>query len=494
MRIFVSALQHESNSFNPIRTGPEDFIMWKGDEIFQHLRPNDALSGMIRRFQREGCQVVAGLSARAVPNGLIQADLVAQFHREILDLARQAHQEAPLDAICLALHGSMRDSQGQGAEGPLLKSLRDAFPQIPIFASLDMHATMTLDMVRACDGFTAYKCAPHTDCSQTGDQAARITLQALAKSPVFTACLKVPFLIAGEKSATDTQPMKGLMDDLRAMEEEPGILSASLLMGFPWADSPEVGVSTLVTATSQAQADAAARKIAEKVWSCRQDFDFQVRALGQNEALDEAFRLLENSSGPIYLSDSGDNPTAGAASDQVDFVRRILADPRIQSLPSPILYGGIYDPKACLACRDKVGRQVELLLGGAFDSSVQAITFKGQVKAFLPDWQRFNYPQGAVALVEAPGLALVVTERHIGYTDPVLFEDLGKDPSKAPIIVVKLGYLTTPHQALAQEAILVLTPGSTNEDLTSIDYKRITRPIYPLDETMTYRIEEYVLK
>lgn len=81
---------------------------------------------------------------------------------------------------------------------------------------------------------------------------------------------------------------------------------------------------------------------------------------------------------------------------------------------------------------------------------------------------------------------IVISEEHIGYTDPQLFRELGLKPEDAGIIVCKLGYLTPGHKALAKRSILALTKGNTNEDLESIDYKLVGQPIYPLDRDWVY--------
>lgn len=497
-RVLVAALHHESNSFNPIIAGAEDFSLLRGEEIFGNIRNNDSLSGIITELQEAGYEVIPTLSARAVPNGLVDYDFYMEIKNEIIDMARRANEEKALDAITLALHGSMRVEGFGEAEGPLLEELREIFPDIPIYSSLDMHATMTEKMHNNCHGFVGYKCAPHTDCTETGQASARMTIKALEEGVVGkSAWVKVPILIAGEQSATRVEPMISLINTLREVEKRPGIMAASYLMGFPWADNEDSSVAVYVVAENdQDLADTTALELADLIWSKRDDFDFETEDVYlQEEALDKAFEALAAGIKPVYISDSGDNPTAGASADNTDFIRHILEDKRAEALERPIIYGGFYDPEATKACEGKVGEEICISFGAAFDKEASSpVRVKGKVKAYYKDWSKFKFPKGDLALFSTGGVDIVLAEEHVGFTDPELYRDLGIEPEEADIIICKLGYLTPGHQALAKKSILALTRGNTNEDLKSIDYKLVKRPIFPLDEEFDYSPIENLIK
>lgn len=114
---------------------------------------------------------------------------------------------------------------------------------------------------------------------------------------------------------------------------------------------------------------------------------------------------------------------------------------------------------------------------------------RGTVEAYEEDYLYAGLT-GDVVLFRAGSLFIILSERHIGYTDPQLIRTLGLDPASSELIICKLGYLTPAHQELAKRSILVLTKGNTNEDLESIDYKEIPRPMYPLDQNMTYEPDD----
>jgi len=322
-RVLIAALHHESNTFNPIITGREDFSIQYGDDIFGVINGHDSLSGIVRTLQAGGYEVVPTVRARSVPNGEVSRSLYLELKDEILRRAKAAHEEKSIDALCLALHGSMRIEGIGDAEGDLLEALREIFPDQPLLAALDMHTTFTEKMFRHADGYVGYKCAPHTDQFETGEHAARMTMAVLEKGarPV-TAWVKIPFLVAGEKSETTTEPMKTLIAALRECEKEKGILAANYLMGFPWADGPDSGCSALIVTDGDRElAEGEARRLTDLFWSLREKFQFHTETYEPALAIETALKAAATGPTPVYLSDSGDNPTAGSSADCTDFYK-----------------------------------------------------------------------------------------------------------------------------------------------------------------------------
>ena len=487
-RILVAGLQHESNSFNPIVAGENDFRVIRGAEVFDNLKENDPVSGVIKPLIAQGYEVVPTIFVSAVPNGEVDYDFYMNVKKEIIRIAKEEKEKNKIDAITLALHGSMRIKNLGEAEGYLLEELREIFPDIPLFSSLDMHTTMTERMFNNCDGFVGYKCAPHTDRYETGEHAARMTIAALEEGfKPYSAWVKVPILIAGEQSSTRVEPMESLIEELRRLEKQPGIMAASYLMGFPWADNEDSSVAVYVVADNQELADKEAVRLADLMWSRKDEFYFQTETYTEKEAIDVAFKAVEAGHElPIYLSDSGDNPTAGSSSDCTGFLKLLMEDERTSELKTPVLYGGIYDPEATRACKGKVGQEITITFGAKFDTkTTQPITATGVVKKYIENWDKSSV-KCDLALFNSCGVDIVLAEAHVGYSLPHIFYDLDRDPSKADIVVCKLGYLTDSHSKIAKRSIMALSKGSTNEDLKTLDYTKVPRPIFPLDDDFVY--------
>ncbi|MGN0906752.1 MAG: M81 family metallopeptidase, partial [Bullifex sp.] len=381
-----------------------------------------------------------------------------------------------------ALHGSMRVKGIGAAEGDILKRVRTICPDIPIVVSLDMHATMTAEMLENADAFIGYKCAPHTDAYDTGCAAARLLLKLLSGTECQMSAVRIPFLIAGEKSETSTEPMKSVMEMVRKCEKKEGILSASMLMGFPWADTEDAGVTSLViSSVSKDNALRHALKNAEYLWSRRGDFRFCTEALSPEESLEKAKKYITEGRTPVILSDSGDNPTAGASGDVTSFLRLMLNDDTISHLDPPAVYQAVYDPETAAECfKAGVGKRIKGRLGGKVDPSVSTpIEFEGTVAALCDS---YGETHSGTALIKTCGIDVIVTEDHIGCYEPEMMECLGINPEDALVITVKLGYLEPELKELASQSILVLTEGATYEVLEKVKYEKVKRPIYPLDK------------
>jgi microcystin degradation protein MlrC len=51
-------------------------------------------------------------------------------------------------------------------------------------------------------------------------------------------------------------------------------------------------------------------------------------------------------------------------------------------------------------------------------------------------------------------------------------------------VVVKIGYLEPELYAMRADWILALTPGGVDQNLERLPYKRIQRPMFPLDKDL----------
>ncbi|MHB9291266.1 hypothetical protein Holit_00339 [Hollandina sp. SP2] len=490
MRILSGGMNHESNTLNPIITGSEEFVVFYGDEILtKGLLPGYTSTGIINALREAGCEIVPTVLARAVPNGVVSAAFYQNLKREFIRRTKEALARGPLDGVCLALHGSMK-VEGLGcAEGDLLSALRELLPDVPVTVALDMHATITPEMLRGADGFVGYKTAPHVDCPETGAHAARMLLSALkTRKKLITACRRVPMLIAGEKSESEAEPMVSLIEACRRVEKRPGILAASFLLGFPWADDEHNGVSALVTGFEDASGmEDAAGELAAAFWARRGDFAFRSEFYGPQEALAAAYRaVLEAGERPVFVSDSGDNPTAGAAGDATDMLERVLETLDMgDKLPTPLLYSGFYDAPAAAACiKAGTGAELDLTVGGNWDTlNGRRIPLRVRVETIARDFGPFH---ADLVLVSHRNLRLTLTSKHIGFGDGDLLPALGINPADYCLVVVKLGYLEPCFRSIAARAIMATSRGCSNEVLETIPYKKIPRPLYPLDPDMAW--------
>jgi len=484
-RIIVAGLHHESNTFTPIITDVDDFRILRGREILDALNDSDSISGIIDTLTvKEDYEIIPILMARAVPNGIIRRTLYEELKEELLNGIRDT---GPVDAFTLSLHGSMRIEEIGEAEGDLLESIREIHPHIPIICALDMHATVTGRMLKHADAFVGYKQAPHTDCYKTGVHAAELTLETLESGKQLSmGWCRVPMLIAGEKSETSVEPMYSMIEALRRTENHQ-ILAASFLLGFPWADCEENNVTALVvTSGNKTLAVETAEKLGTMFWERRRDFQFHTETYEPETALEKA---LESRKTPVYLSDSGDNPTAGSSADCTNFLRQILGNRKATALSPPLLFTGLYDPEAVAMCKNRTGEKLTIKAGALFDTeSCRPLILTGRVMAYVESW---GLMKSDLVLFWTGGIDLILASKHIGFTETELFDALNIDHMNRKLIVVKIGYLSSSFKKVARRSIMALSDGSSNEKLENLPYQNLDRPLYPLDPDMKPALTGY---
>ncbi len=477
MKVVVGTMSHESNSFNPSLTQLEDFNPLYGPEIASapERLENSGLKGIINVLEARDVDIVPLVFARACPGGLVAADAYESMKEVFLNGLKKAGK---VDGVCLDLHGSMTVSTLQDAEGDLLASVRAVVgPDVPIVCVLDMHAMVTPQMIASADALVGYRTAPHVDVVETGERAATLLCESLEKG--FSMCMAgvpLPILISGEQSESDKEPMASLIAQLRATDCIPGILSSSLLLGFPWVDvSFNMGCTLVVTRDDAELARREAIHLASEFMKRLEQFTFTTEAYPFDRALEIA---MNAQNGPVFIADCGDMPGAGGSQDVPYSLERMLAyDAR------SVLLAAIADSALYATCASAgVGSRVHLCFGSECTvPGVRPLNVKGTV-------MREAVSRGAsVAVIRVRGIDVVITDQRMAMTDPGFLENLGLDPGKYRLVVLKGGYFDPKYQAIASRGILGLTPGYTNQILRDLEYRRVQRPIYPLDH-----VDEFV--
>ena len=132
----------------------------------------------------------------------------------------------------------------------------------------------------------------------------------------------IPVLLPGERTSTEDQPAKGLYAQLPAMNSRAGVLDASLLVGYVWADEPRATASAVLTGTDPTVLEEEAARLGREYWNAREDFKFGVPVGSIAELIDQAQRLTTQ---PVILADSGDNPTGGGVGDRAEVLEELLS-------------------------------------------------------------------------------------------------------------------------------------------------------------------------
>lgn len=472
MRIAVGGIGQETNTFSVLRTTLADFDVLRGDEC---------VAGAWWDARRaEGVAPVGTLCAGATPNGPVARDAYERLKGELLERLGRA---LPVDGVYLDLHGAMEvEGLGDG-ESDLVAAVRAVVGGgVPVAASLDLHANLAPAVVGAADVLTAYRTAPHRDGPETRRRAlallARCAREGLRPAP---ALIKVPLLLPGEWAVTDAEPARSLYRLVEEVAGAPGVLDASLLIGCAWTDSPYTSVSVLVIAESDGElARRHAVRLAEAAWARRAEFRPEVETAAPEAAVAAA---LAAPSGPVFLSDAGDNVTAGGAGDSPLLAGQLLA----AGAPDAVV-AGIADPAAVAACAAAgVGARVSLRVGGKLDPRGSApLAVEGAVLGLGPPAPADPPGEPTLAAVRAEGVTLLLTADRRPFTTLGAFRAAGIDPAAHRVVVVKLGYLFPELRRVTARSILALTPGWTDLRVEALPYARVPRPIFPLDRGMEW--------
>ncbi len=456
-RVGIAGFLHESNTFLGTPTQYEDFVaasLTRGPALLERWRgTNHELGGML-----EGCfEIVPLLATFAIPSGTISAECFERIAAELL-------QDLPsLDGLLIALHGATVSEQYPDADGELLRRIRERVgPAMPIIATLDLHANVSPRMIGLTTATVAYRTNPHLDQRERGLEAASLMVRTLRCeiAPV-QALVTPPMLIQISKQYTSEEPAKLLYDDLRHVLTWPGILSASIAMGFYYADVEEMGASFWAVADGDpALAQRAAQFMADRAWARREELT------GSLPSVEEAVReALASQESPIVLMDVGDNVGAGSPANSTVLFDEVLRQGGRDALVI------LYDPEAVQA------------LTCPYQGKIRSITDGRFVDLQVRHGGWGEYDQGQTVVVEtAQGHTIILTSRRMAPMSLEQILHLGIKPEEKKILIVK--GVVAPRAAyapIAARIVLVDTPGVTSDNPRYFDYRNRRRPLYPLD-------------
>jgi microcystin degradation protein MlrC len=353
-------------------------------------------------------------------------------------------------------------------------------------------------MMRETDAFVGYKEYPHTDTPETGAQALGILVDMIAGRVKPTmAHVRLPLIAPNQSMVTTWQsPLKIAIDRAREMEGEPGVLAATVLGGFPFADVPFAGVATIVvTDNDPDKARAYANELASICWTRRADF-----TIHPTPAADAIREALSGEPGSVYvLADISDSGASGTAGDGTLILRELLA----QNARSAA-FAQIMDPDAVHACEAAgVGATVTLTVGGKHDrfhgdpvevTGLVRLIHEGSFMQTGPLGHGTVAGRGKTVVLEIGGrggIELQLTELRGHPSDLAFFRAFGIEPTERRILVLKsAAHFRAAYEPIATKVIEVEAPGISSPNLHSFPYERLRRPIYPLDPDTQWAPEE----
>lgn len=469
--IGIAGLAIEASAFSPARTGVAAFHPRRGSEVFD-LYPFLAKGTPLRNSAHWDPALVG----RALPGGIVTAEAFAALSDEIIERLGAMPQ---LDGIWYDIHGAMTVEGIDDAEAVLLDRIRQLVGyDVLISASMDLHGNVSRRLAHELDLLTCYRMAPHEDELDTKERASRNLLRRLIDGtgrPV-KAWIPIPVLLPGEKTSTRVEPARSIYAKVPQVANREGVLDAAIWVGYAWADEPRNRAAVVVTGDEASAVSHGAQELAEAYWAGRDSFDF----VAPTGTLDECVnRAIASGNKPYFISDSGDNPTAGGAGDVTWTLNRLLADPRIVSGKLNVIYASLPAPEAvATAIAAGVGATVTVSAGAAVDSIHEGpVTITGTVTTI-----RLGDRDAEVeVVVRVGGFSIILTKLRKPYHHEHDFLDLGLRPREADVVIVKIGYLEPELYNMAADWMMALTPGGVDQDLIRLGHHRLRRPIIPYD-------------
>jgi microcystin degradation protein MlrC len=497
MRIVTGGIAQETNTFQWEPTTLADFQKGsshidRGQQILDLDGTGTIYGGIVSEARALGVELIPTTYGRAVPGGRVSREAFESLRDEILDGIRAA---MPVDGVLLGIHGAMALEHDDDGEGPLITAVRELVgPDIPIVAPLDLHTNLSDAMLRETDAFVGYKEYPHTDMPETGAQALRILVDTInGKVKPSMAHVRLPLIAPNQSMVTTWQsPLKIAIDRARELEQAPGVLAATVLGGFPFADVPFTGVATIVvTDNDPALAQRYADELASICWERRADFDIHPTPVA--DAVREA---LAGAPGSVYvLADISDSGASGAAGDGTTILRELL---RQQARSAAVAQ--IMDADAVRACEAAgVGATLTLTVGGKHDrlhgdpvevTGLVRLIHEGSFMMTGPLGGGTVAGRGKTVVLEIGGrggIELQLTELRGHPSDLSFFRAFGIEPTERRIIVLKsAAHFRAAFEPIATKVIEVEAPGISSPNLHSFAYERLRRPVYPLNPDTTW--------
>ena len=484
-RVLVAECMQEISSFNPLQSGYDNFHIERGSEMLAQEGLNTALGGAFAVFREKGLEPVLAIGARAGSAGLLSAAGWKKLSAEVLQ-AVAMQSAAGIDGVYFSMHGAMAADGELDPEGYLLTETRRIVgPDVPIVISLDLHGILTDRMLRQINGVAIYHTYPHVDFASTGRRAAQILHRLVTKKLRPTiARVVIPALVRGDELITKSGCYGELIREARRMELDGTAMSAGIMIGNPFTDVPELCCQVVVATEGDADlAKAEALQLAREFWPLRH------RMQGKLVSLRRAISQAATVSGPVIFTDAADATSSGATGDS----NLILQGLRDAGYRKRVL-AQIVDPGAAKAAHKAgVGATITVTLGGAIDAARFAPMEVTAKVRLLSDGQarletmKTGLYAGPTAVLEFDNFTVVVFSKTLSLFDRAMYYANGLNPQDFDLTVVKSPH-TEHHMydAWVDNNFNVDVPGATSANLKSLGHTICARPMFPLDDGVTF--------
>jgi microcystin degradation protein MlrC len=493
-RIALLGLFLEANEFAPVSTAA-DFhasCYLEGQAILEEAaKPAPSMPAEIPGFMADMSaagewEPVPIIVTGTEPGGPAEAGFVADTLAKMRAMLTAA---LPLDAVYLANHGAMTATDSTDPDGAFYAMAREVVgPEIPLVATVDLHANISDRMVESTDAIISYRTNPHVDQRERAAEAAQLIRRLLAGAKLTKTFIRMPIVAPSVRLLTASGPYADLIAQGQDEKGAMGVDVVSVVGGFAWGDTPENGLAILTYAASANAGRELANRLAERSWAERERFNVSLTSVGDAVAAAKA-RQEDPSLPALCIADVADNPGGGGRGNTTDVLEAL-----IEAQVEGVLLGLFVDPAVAAQCHAAgTGASLNVVFnrdnadahGRAVDAEINVL---GLSDGFIVGRRGIAAGRtsklGPSACIRLGGIIMVVASRRIQAADPAYFESFGLDIAAFHTVVLKsrghfrAGFdeFFVPEQIIEVDAL-----GLTNPVLSRFPFKRLPRPVYPLD-------------
>lgn len=479
MKVLVGLFVTESNANVPDQCRITDYDIAFGEECINKMQIREV-------FEKEGIEIIPAIYANAGAAGVVKRNTFDYIESCFTEAVRDHLHE--IDGLYFMLHGASEVVGLGSGDHHILKTIREIVgPYMPIAVVCDPHGNLCQEYVESTQIIRSYRNSPHTDKVETYVKVTQILCDLMKKRQQIHSCYrKLPLILGGEQSVSDDEPVRSINLFMDEMEQDPRILSASWHVGYIRHDCDVAGCGIVVVPATQEDQEYAEKKadeLARYVWDRRHEFHYTGLTAKPKEALQ---MVLDFEGSPCVLTDSGDNTTSGATGWNTFVLRQVLA---VKKLQKSFLFATIHDEACYEQLKNlQVKEESHIRLGVDQDEYSKAVECDvilkrhGEICRFKGG--NLDKVFGGVVLVNLKGTKIDVMISNT--RQPIIDHDqlkyIGIDWTEYDVTVLKQGYIFPEFKAKSKFYVMSLTMGATPQDTASIPFKRIMRPMYPIDE------------
>jgi len=478
MKVLVGFFTTESNANIPTICTIKNYDIAFGDECVVKSKVKDV-------FEKENVEAIGAIYANAAGAGVVEKEAFDYIESCLLNAVRKNLSQ--IDGIYLHLHGASEVKEIGSGDHHILKEIRKITgPYLPIAVVCDPHGNLCKEYAESCTILRSFRHSPHTDADITKKYVAKLLCDFLRdRQNIHAIYRKLPLILGGEQSVSTDEPVSSINQYMDEMEKDPRVRSASWHVGYLRHDCDVAGCGIVVVPQNSEDmqyCEQKADELAAFVWNKRHEFHYTgITALPQ-KALQMA---LEFNGKPVFITDSGDNTTSGATGWNTYILRQVL---EVEKLDKKVLFANITDGESVKKLSNYAdGEIVEFSLGVGADEMSKKVPLKVQIisKANMMGnmWSGRDKVWGRIVnvkVIDKP-IYIAISTCNNSMTEKGQFTGAKLDWNDYDIVVVKQGYIFPDLKKEAKLAVMSLTYGATPQDTRIIPFKRILRPMYPID-------------